>query len=68
MIDFEVLSPEDYIYQHKKWAQKRDSIREKNEALIEYWRNIPWYLWWKKLSFEEQRSIILENWRELSHY
>ena len=45
--------------------KKRDETSKKNDDLIAYWRSIPWYQFWKKPSFEEQREIIISNWNEL---
>jgi len=34
-------------------------------ALIDYWRSIPWWKFWLKPSFEEQKSIIISKWSSL---
>ena len=41
-------------------------IAKKNRDLIAYWDSIPWYKFWLKPSFEEQRSIITSNWSSLN--
>lgn len=46
-----------------KWNKARELVRKYNEDLISYWRSIPWYRFWERLSFEEQRQIVLDNWR-----
>ena len=54
------------IAEHERWSKKRDSIREKNDKLIAYWKSIPWWKFWLKPSFEEQRSIIISSWSSLN--
>lgn len=54
-----------WLEDRKNWERKRDSIKKKNDKLINYWRSIPWWRFWEKPSFEEQRSIILSNWGQL---
>jgi len=31
-------------------------------ALVDYWHSIPWWKFWLKPSFEEQKSIIASKW------
>ena len=59
------------IEQDKKWEKKKNQISRKNADLIEKWRKEkrPWWKFWDRgLSFEEQRSIIMSNWKELDNY
>ncbi len=52
-----------YKEHFEKWKKASDLVKKYNEALIEEWRSIPWWKFWVyKPSFEEQRSIIMENW------
>lgn len=53
----------------KEWEifqAKRAAIYAKNEALIKKWHSVPWWKFWLRPSFEEQRDIILRNWREVN--
>ncbi len=53
-----------YLEEHKKWEKKRDYIFEENQKLIRKWRSIPWWKFWvKRLTFEEERDIIINNWK-----
>jgi hypothetical protein len=47
-----------------KWNHAKELVKKHNEQLIAQWRSIPWWKFWEKPSFEEQRDIILENWRK----
>lgn len=58
----------EYIKKHKEWDRKRLEIEAKNDALIEYWRSIPWWKFWAHVPFEKQRRIILANWESLRDY
>lgn len=53
-----------YKEHYKKWRQAQELVFKHNEELIREWRSIPWYKFWQRPSFEEQRRIILENWAE----
>lgn len=57
---------EEMIERHRVFEQKIAAINKKNEELIKYWNSIPWWKFWAKPSFEEQRSIIMNNWSEIS--
>jgi 16S rRNA G527 N7-methylase RsmG len=47
----------------KKWNHARELVKKHNDKLIWEWDSIPWWKFWiKKLSFEEKREIILDNW------
>lgn len=47
---------------YKEYKRERDTIFKKNEALIKKWRSIPWWKFWERPSFEEQKAIILSDW------
>jgi len=52
-----------YAEHMKKWLHAQEVIKNHNDDLIKEWQSIPWWKFWvKKPSFEEQRSIIMENW------
>jgi hypothetical protein len=53
---------EEMIAEHEQHRKRRDYIYKKNQALIKKWNSIPWWKFWAKPSFEEQRDIILRNW------
>ena len=53
------------MIRRKAQNKRADFIMKKNEDLITYWESIPWYQFWKRPSFEEQRSIISSNWNNL---
>lgn len=47
-----------------KWNKARELVKNHNETLIQKWKSIPWYRFWERPSFEEQRRIIMNNWSE----
>lgn len=57
-----------YPKENKAWHKFRDSIRAENERLIKEWDTIPWWQFWKRPSFEEQRQIIIDNWHKVERY
>ena len=48
---------------YEKFNKERASIRKSNQALIAYWRSIPWWKFWERPSFKEQKEIIIDSWR-----
>jgi predicted dithiol-disulfide oxidoreductase (DUF899 family) len=62
---FGIEPAEEYLARRKREDKKRDEIKKKNDELIAKWRSIPWYRFWEKPSFEEQRRIIMENWHSI---
>lgn len=59
------MTPEQKYKKHLAlWNKAREKTRDKNMEIINYYRSIPWWKFWiKKPSFEEQRSMLLDNWR-----
>jgi len=62
-----ILPVSEIIARDERRSKERDSIEEKNKKLIAYWKSIPWWKFWLKPSFEEQRSIIISNWSSLNN-
>ncbi|MHB9161695.1 MAG: hypothetical protein ACYC6W_12540 [Nitrosotalea sp.] len=56
---------EEWKADYERWQERRVAIRKENSHLIEMWRSIPWWQFWKRPSFEEQRDIIIGNWKSL---
>jgi len=50
----------------KKWNKAKELVSKHNETLIKEWRSIPWWKFWAKPTFEEQRQIILDNWSKFN--
>ena len=48
---------------YEEFYLERERIRKGNEELIAYWKSIPWWKFWERPSFEEQRKIIMDNFR-----
>lgn len=55
----------EYLARRKKQDKQRKAIKKKNDDLIAHWKSIPWYRFWERPSFEEQRRIIMDNWSKL---
>ncbi len=57
-----------YEEHNRKWMRAKDLVSKHNEKLIKEWRAMerPFWKFWlpKPPSFEEQREIILQNWRD----
>lgn len=53
------------ISDYEQWKEKRRAVKEENERLIKQWSSVPWWQFWKRPPFEEQRRIIIENWERL---
>ena len=51
-----------YEEHYEKWEKARKLVSLHNKKLIKKWESIPWWKFWDKPSFEEQRQIILDNW------
>lgn len=50
---------------HQRHSRRRAAIYAENKRLIDGWQAIPWWQFWRRPSFEEQRNIILRNWSKL---
>lgn len=50
---------------NRRDTERREKIYQENKNLIAAWRSIPWYLFWKRPSFEEMRFIVSKNWEQL---
>lgn len=48
----------------EKWDRERELVRKHNDELIEKWWSTPWWKSWDKPSSEEQKTIILDNWKK----
>jgi len=48
----------------KKWNRARNLVKKHNDKLISKWRSTPWWKFWDRPSFEEQKLIIISNWKE----
>ena len=51
---------------YEEFNLERAHIKKGNQELIDYWKSTPWWKFWLKPSFEEQRSIIISNWSSLN--
>lgn len=48
-----------------EWEKQREQVRKENKRLIKEWESIPWYRFWERPSFEEQKSVIVNNWESI---
>src|SRR3990167_3990821 len=48
----------------KKWNRARNLVKKHNDKLISKWRSTPWWKFWDRPSFEEQKLIIISNWKD----
>ena len=56
-----------YQERWREWNEAREQVSKHNEGLIKKWRSIPWWQFWKKPSFEQQRQIIVDNWERFKN-
>jgi len=50
---------------YEEFNLERARIKKGNQELIAFWKSIPWWKFWLKPSFEEQRRIIIDSWQHL---
>lgn len=60
-IEYDMTSVTHYM---KMRSKEINEAYKRNEALIAHWKSIPWWKFWiKKPSFEEQKRIVVNNYR-----